>query len=229
MKKLVIDFSNQISEGLALFLWPFVGRAVFQYTRIEPLCSGEGPYGVDLLIEYVLACAIGAIVQGRQIVRVDPRLPEDGKRYLKIGEDEVGMNGSAENDLVDYSVVEDLIELVSVGFEVFGVLVILVGVGWATSRFVLGEYHRSHRRPYFQYKIDMGLALLLGLEVLVAADIIGSIAVDPSFTNLGVLAILVTIRTLLGWVLVLETEGRWPWQQRASVDAEVAEREGNGR
>ena len=136
-----------------------------------------------------------------------------------MNEDEAGEISSAENGLVDYSNVEDLIELVGVGFEIFGVLVILIGMGWATYRFVRGEYRGSHRRPYFGYKVDMGLALLLGLEILVAADIIQSIAVDPSFSSLGVLALLITIRTLLGWVLELETEGRWPWQQRSGVDA----------
>ena len=146
-----------------------------------------------------------------------------------MNEDEAGEISSAGNDLVDYSTVEDLIELVGVGFEIFGVLVILIGMVWATYRFVRGEYRRSHRRPYLRYKVDMGRALLLGLEVLVAAEIIQSIAVDPSFTSVGVLAILVAIRTLLGWAIELETEGRWPWQQRSSLGAEIAEREGHVR
>ena len=144
-----------------------------------------------------------------------------------MNEHEASEISSAEDALVDYSTVEDLIELVGVGFEIFGVLVILIGVGWATYRFVLGEYHKSSERPYFRYKIDMGLALLLGLEILVAADIILSVAVDPSFESLGLLAILVTIRTLLGWVLHLETEGRWPWQRRSGADAEIENANGD--
>lgn len=58
----------------------------------------------------------------------------------------------------------------------------------------------------------MGRALLIGLEVLVAADIIKTVALELTFESLGVLAILVLIRTFLGWTLTLEVEGRWPWQ-----------------
>ena len=56
-----------------------------------------------------------------------------------MNEDQVGEVSTAENALLNYSSVEDLIELVGVGFEIFGVLVILIGVGWATFRFVLGS------------------------------------------------------------------------------------------
>ncbi len=61
-------------------------------------------------------------------------------------------------------------------------------------------------------KIDIGLALLLGLEVLVAADIIKTVAIEPTFDSLSALGLLVVIRTFLSWALVLEIEGRWPWQ-----------------
>jgi len=53
--------------------------------------------------------------------------------------------------------------------------------------------------------------LLLGLEVLVAADIVKTIAIELTFTSLGLLAGLVLVRTFLSWTLVLEIEGRWPW------------------
>jgi uncharacterized membrane protein len=63
--------------------------------------------------------------------------------------------------------------------------------------------------------------LLLGLEILVAADIIKTIAIELTFTSIGLLAGLVVIRTFLSWSLVLEIEGRWPWQrsQRPMPDA----------
>ena len=66
---------------------------------------------------------------------------------------------------------------------------------------------------YATYKIRIGRALLLGLEVLVAADIVKTIALELTFTSLGLLAGLVLIRTFLSWTLVLEIEGRWPWQR----------------
>jgi uncharacterized membrane protein len=62
-------------------------------------------------------------------------------------------------------------------------------------------------------KIRLGRSLWLGLEILVAADIVKSIAINLSFTSLGLLAGLVAVRTFLSWTLVLEIEGRWPWQR----------------
>lgn len=61
----------------------------------------------------------------------------------------------------------------------------------------------------------IGRSLLLGLEVVVAADIVKTIAVEPTLMSLAVLAGLVLIRTFLSWTLVLEIEGRWPWQREA--------------
>lgn len=113
--------------------------------------------------------------------------------------------------------IEDIIELVGIAFDVFGVAIIVVGTLLATARFFNQRAKAtpdmmSAASPYRRYKIDIGLALLLGLEVLVAADIIKTIAIEPSFTNVGVLGLLVVIRTFLSWTLLLEVEGRFPWQ-----------------
>ena len=102
------------------------------------------------------------------------------------------------------------IHIVGNGIEIFGVLVIVLGIGWSTFLFAqrrMGEQH------YETYKIRIGRSLLLGLEVLVAADIVKTIALDLTFTSLGLLAGLVLVRTFLSWTLVLEIEGRWPWQR----------------
>jgi uncharacterized membrane protein len=64
-----------------------------------------------------------------------------------------------------------------------------------------------------RYKVHIGRTLLLGLEMLVAADIVKTIAVEPTFMSIGVLAGLVVIRTFLSWTLVLEIEGSWPWER----------------
>jgi uncharacterized membrane protein len=101
------------------------------------------------------------------------------------------------------------IRLVGDGIDIFGVVVIVIGIAWSTWGF-LGQ-HREEQH-YQQFKIRIGRSLLLGLEILVAADIVKTIAVEPSFLSLGVLAGLVVIRTFLSWSLVLEIEGRWPWQ-----------------
>ncbi len=55
--------------------------------------------------------------------------------------------------------------------------------------------------------------MVLGLEVLVAADIVETVAIQPTFSNISVLAMIVVVRTFLGWSLELEMEGRWPWQK----------------
>jgi len=69
---------------------------------------------------------------------------------------------------------------------------------------------------YHRYKIRIGRSRLLGVEMLVAADIVKTIALEPTFMSLGVLAGLVVVRTFLSWTLVLEIEGRWPWQAEPS-------------
>ena len=76
------------------------------------------------------------------------------------------------------------------------------------------------------YKIRIGRSLLLGLEVLVAADIVKTIAHELSFISLGLLAGLVLVRTYLGWTLVLEIDGRWPWQREPSPMSSRARTEG---
>lgn len=66
---------------------------------------------------------------------------------------------------------------------------------------------------YRSYRQLLGRSILLGLELLVAADIIRTVAVTPTFESVGVLAIIVLIRTFLSFSLELEITGRWPWQK----------------
>ncbi|MFF2844188.1 DUF1622 domain-containing protein [Paenarthrobacter sp. NPDC057981] len=70
--------------------------------------------------------------------------------------------------------------------------------------------------PYRAYRQLLGRSILLGLELLVAADIIRTVAVTPTFESVGVLAIIVLIRTFLSFSLELEITGRWPWQKEKS-------------
>ena len=101
------------------------------------------------------------------------------------------------------------IRVVGTAIDIFGVLVIVIGITWATYAFVR---NRMEERHYERYRIRIGRSLLLGLEVLVAADIVKTIALEATLTSLGVLAGLVLVRTFLSWTLVLEIEGRWPWR-----------------
>ena len=110
-----------------------------------------------------------------------------------------------------------------------GVLVVVVGLVLATVAFVRavlapdaasGEEHT----PYRVYRQAIGRAILLGLEFLVAADIIRTVAVDPTFESVGVLAIIVAVRTFLSFTLDVELEGRWPWQPPRPAPAATAGR-----
>jgi len=92
-----------------------------------------------------------------------------------------------------------------------GVAIMVVGAVLATTRFLFrrqGEPGRS----YQVYRQDLGRAILLGLEFLIAGDIIRTVVVAPTMENVAVLGLIVLIRTFLSMALQLEIEGRWPWQ-----------------
>lgn len=103
-------------------------------------------------------------------------------------------------------------ENVGKGVDVAGVAVIVLGVLVATMFTVMRSRAGSDR--YRTYRQRLGKAILLGLELLVAADIIRTVAVRPTFETAGVLVIVVLIRTVLSFSLEMELEGRWPWQRR---------------
>jgi len=92
------------------------------------------------------------------------------------------------------------------------VLIIVVGFVLASGRYAKRFGSVALAQNFSEFKIDLGRALLLGLEVLVLSDVIETIAVKPTFGSLGVLAFVVVVRTVVSWTLTLETEGRWPWQ-----------------
>jgi len=120
------------------------------------------------------------------------------------------MHDAAERLIALDSMASHWIHIVGIGIESFGVLVIVAGIAWSTFRF---SQRRMAEQHYDAYKIRIGRSLLLGLEVLVAADIVKTIALELTFTSLGLLAGLVLVRTFLSWALVLEIESRWPWQR----------------
>lgn len=108
---------------------------------------------------------------------------------------------------------KDAVDAVSKVIDGAGVVVIVVGLVIAT---VLFFAQRGRSDPYRTYRQEVGKAVLLGLEFLVAADIIRTVAVEPTFQSVGVLAIIVAVRTFLSFTLDVELQGRWPWQQRGA-------------
>ncbi|MFF0813817.1 DUF1622 domain-containing protein [Rhodococcus sp. NPDC003318] len=108
---------------------------------------------------------------------------------------------------------ESVMSTVGSVVDLVGVAVIVVG-GAVASWIALSTSRTRPGAPvYVPYRRNLGRSILLGLEFLVAADIIKTVAVTPTFTSVGVLALIVLIRTFLSWSLQLEISGRWPWQE----------------
>ena len=114
-----------------------------------------------------------------------------------------------------------IVELIGKVIDGIGVAVIVLGLSIAAVRALL----RPRNTPdlYRQVRQDVGRSILLGLEFLVAADIIRTVAVTPTLSGVLVLGIIVLIRTFLSMALEVELEGRWPWQPKVSATKLVAE------
>ncbi len=101
------------------------------------------------------------------------------------------------------------------GLEAVGLGVLLTGVLATTAIFLRrGLSGGAWADAYGRYRADLGRAILLGLELLVAADIAGTVAAPLDLRNIAALALVVLIRTLLSFALEVEINGRWPWQGR---------------
>lgn len=106
------------------------------------------------------------------------------------------------------------LQWISIVVEGTGVLVIVVGALVAVG--VVGMKIRREglqKGLYREFRTSLARAILLGLELLVAADIIGTVAVEPTLRSLAVLGLIVLIRTFLSFSLEVEIHGRWPWQK----------------
>ena len=105
------------------------------------------------------------------------------------------------------------VEYAATGMELLAVAIIVVVILFATVAYLLKIMARqADNTTYNDFRHSVGRALLLGLEILVAADIIRTVVLEPTLNNVLVLGLLVLIRTFLSWSLVLEIEERWPWQ-----------------
>ena len=114
----------------------------------------------------------------------------------------------------------DLMELTGRALDALGVCVIVLGAVIASVRSARGSSGTDRYRAYRQ---DLGRGILLGLEFLIAGDIIRTVGLAPTLQNVIVLALIVVIRTFLSMALQLEVEGRWPWQRSALVAAAGSE------
>ncbi len=106
------------------------------------------------------------------------------------------------------------IEYAALLIELLAVAIIIVATVVAFGRYLFRRVIRhTDDDHYHQLKVSLGKALLLGLEVLVAADIVRTMALEATLESIIELGMLVLIRTFLSWALVVEIEGHWPWRQ----------------
>lgn len=106
-----------------------------------------------------------------------------------------------------------LIHAVTRVVELCGIAVILIGAAISFLRYARGYARDGAECAYKALRSNLGRSILLGLELLVAADIINTVAIEPTLESLAVLAGIVLIRTFLSFSLEVEIDGRWPWQQ----------------
>lgn len=112
---------------------------------------------------------------------------------------------------------QDAIEAITRAVEVVGIAIIVVGAAAALTVFLRDMLGTRNREDHIAaFRSNLGRSILLGLEFLVAADIINTVAIEPTLDSLAVLAGIVAVRTFLSWSLEVEIEGQWPWQRAAA-------------
>jgi uncharacterized membrane protein len=114
------------------------------------------------------------------------------------------------------SALHGVIEPVSTALEIAGVGVILLGIVLATAGFLRNLRGVGWEEAYGRYRANLGRGILLGLEILVGADIIDTVTAPLTWTSVGLLGAIVLIRTFLSFSLETEIEGRWPWARSRS-------------
>ena len=114
----------------------------------------------------------------------------------------------------------EFLKVITRGLEIVGAGLLVLGFVIATLR-CIGQLVQDRTSSVGKnYRQALGRVVLIGLEVLVAATILKTITLEETFESVTFLAIMVAIRTFLGWTMVLEMTGRWPWQRpRPSVSA----------
>ena len=105
----------------------------------------------------------------------------------------------------------------AIGVEIVGVIVIIFGALWATLKSVIASRAGNRAALYHDYRRKLGRSMMLGLEFLVAGDIIRTVIVAHTLEDIIGLGLIVIIRTILIFTIHLEVEGRWPWQQQSDA------------
>ena len=107
---------------------------------------------------------------------------------------------------------KELISIAGYGIETIGVLVIIAGSAVSSFRFLSTFSKQAEGVAYSAFRRQLGRSIILGLEFLIAGDIIRTVIVADTLTNVTILGLIILIRTFLGFSLHFEVEGRWPWE-----------------
>ncbi len=110
----------------------------------------------------------------------------------------------------------DLISFAGYAVEAVGVLVIILGSCVSTATFLRTFRRQEEGVAYRNYRRQLGRSIILGLEFLIAGDIIRTVVVADTLENIAILGLIILIRSFLSVTLHLEVEGRWPWQSEKS-------------
>jgi len=146
-------------------------------------------------------------------------LPAPGGSRIVAASLGAGMGEEDGSDFISPEWFDTTLEWVSLGAEAIGVMILVAGGMVALYQLVKRLSGREPAKDAIHAaRVSLATSILLGLEFLVAADIIETIAVGPNLTNLAVLAVIVLIRIVLSFALELEIQGRWPWQRDRSSE-----------
>lgn len=116
---------------------------------------------------------------------------------------------------------------IGLGADTIEAIAVILIIGYIVFATLSWLTHAVRRRRitmerYDVFRLALGRALLLGLEILVAADIVRTVTLDPDLRTFEALGVLVVVRTFLSWSIVVEVEGRWPWQRRDQAASRTA-------
>jgi len=121
----------------------------------------------------------------------------------------------------------EVMEDVARGFEAFGAAVLVAGLVWSLANAARKWRAAGGRQGYQSLRATFGGVLLLGIEILVAADLIRTVAVTPTLESVAVLGLIVLIRTFLSFSLEVEIDGTLPWRRRPRNEPDAGGRAGN--
>jgi uncharacterized membrane protein len=118
----------------------------------------------------------------------------------------------------DWQIAHDVSEWIEIAAVTVIALTVVVSIAVMSRAALAGA---GAARSLWVFKQAFSRGVLLGLDLLIAADIIRTVTLDPTLENVAALGLLVVVRTFLSWALVLEAEGRWPWQRRDDAEADA--------